>query len=464
MLNGRQVASSIDDAWQQAQREATVIDRELAHLTDRLLQLTEERNACYRTLARVRFDTVRGGQLIRNLSLADQKARELVEQRENDLAALDREQAAAAAGLAGLNRERADAQARYEACARNAAAAEQAVRADLARDTDYQQQQEATQRAAETARFATQKTELAQRDRELKGKPYEDDRLFAYLWERRYGTPDYRGNFLVRLVDGWVARLCGYRNAAANYAMLLEIPKRLAQHAERLRAAVDREAGKLRDIEETALSQGESGRLRQDLRAAQERLDAIEDRLEAAETEANRLLNARNTLALGEDDAAREAIAAIDSTLRVADLRELREAALGTPIADDDAAVRRLESIEMERKNIEAALENQKALQLSQRRQLAELEEVRREYRRGGYRNDSWDFGSGEMLSVLLGEMLRGAMSRDIFWDSMRRHQRPGPPPDLGGGGGNWPTDGGGGGFNPPDDFGDGGFRTGGGF
>ena len=65
------------------------------------------------------------------------------------------------------------------------------------------------------------------------------------------------------------------------------------------------------------------------------------------------------------------------------------------------------------------------------------------------------------MLSVLLGEMLRGAMSRDIFWENMRRHQRPG---GMDGGSFQWPRSGGGGLSGSGDIFGGGGFRTGGGF
>jgi hypothetical protein len=70
------------------------------------------------------------------------------------------------------------------------------------------------------------------------------------------------------------------------------------------------------------------------------------------------------------------------------------------------------------------------------------------------------------MLSVLLGEMLRGAITRDVFWDNMRRHQRPmqGPFDSMGGGSLGWPEDSGGGFMGGSGDFGDSDFRSGGGF
>lgn len=462
MLSGLQVAGSIDGTVRQAQEEAAVIDREVSHLTDRLLQLADDQARAYQSLARIRLDEIRSGKLIRELSSADQRARELIEQRQAELVRLDQALAEANARVEELNQQREAARQRVEAVTESAQAAEAEVRAVLEQDPDYVRQRAAAETAADTARFAAQKTELAEKDRSLKGTPYEADPLFRYLWQRRYGTAEYRANPLTRLLDGWVAKLSGYRAAAANYTMLLEIPRRLAEHAERLRIALEAEAGRLRALEEAALERGDSGLHRRELREARVALEDCEDRIEAAEQESSRLADARNTLARGDDEVTREALAAIESAARGSALRELRQAALGTPIKEDDAAVRRLEAIDGERQQVQAALENQKTIQLAHQRRLAELEQVRREYRRGGYGHDAWDFQSSDMLSVLLGEMLRGAITRDVFWDGMRRYQRP-IPSDLGGGSFQWPSSGGGG-FGFPDSFGGGGFRTGGGF
>jgi archaellum component FlaC len=471
MLSGLQVSGSIDGAVSRAQRESEVIDREVAHLTDRLIQLAEAQGEIFQVLARIRLDNATGGGLIRELSEADLRARELAERRQAELARLDRAVDEANARLADCSAKREAVHQRLEEVARASQAADAAVLAELERDTEFVRQKAAAETATATVGFATRKTELAEQDRNVKGKPYESDRLFTYLWERRYGAADYRADPLTRLLDGWVAKLCGYQGAAANYRMLLEIPKRLAEHAERLRVAAEAETQQLEARVEAALESGESGRHRQALRDVRAELDTLEDQLEAAENEASKLIEARNVVARGEDETTRKALATIESALRSTELHDLRRAALGTPTKDDDAAVRRLEAIEADLNKVKAALENQKQIQLSYRSRMAELEQVRREYRRGGYINDSWDFRSGDMLSVLLGEMLRGAISRDIFWDSMRRHQRPASVDiSFGGGGGfSWPSSGGGdfgggGGFGGGSGGGGGDFHTGGGF
>ena len=85
---------------------------------------------------------------------------------------------------------------------------------------------------------AEKKAEQAERDLAEKRVPYEADPLFMYLWRRGFGTGAYRANSFVRYFDRKVARLVGYQGARANYATLLELPVRIREHAERLRAAL----------------------------------------------------------------------------------------------------------------------------------------------------------------------------------------------------------------------------------
>ncbi len=83
---------------------------------------------------------------------------------------------------------------------------------------------------------AEEKLRVATADRAIKRIPYEQDPLFMYLWNRGFGTSEYQANPLVRLLDGWVAKVCEFHQARTDYWMLNEIPNRLAAHVERLRA------------------------------------------------------------------------------------------------------------------------------------------------------------------------------------------------------------------------------------
>jgi hypothetical protein len=84
---------------------------------------------------------------------------------------------------------------------------------------------------------AEEKAAQAEADREEKRRPYEADPLFMYLWRRRFGTREYQASRLVHFLDRKVAHLIGYEDARVNYTMLMELPQRLREHAERLRAS-----------------------------------------------------------------------------------------------------------------------------------------------------------------------------------------------------------------------------------
>lgn len=72
-----------------------------------------------------------------------------------------------------------------------------------------------------------------------KAPAFESDPLFVYLWDRAWGTSEYRGRGLIRVLDGWVAHLSGYRQARSTFWMLNEIPRRLQERVTKLQRKLD---------------------------------------------------------------------------------------------------------------------------------------------------------------------------------------------------------------------------------
>ena len=94
------------------------------------------------------------------------------------------------------------------ACSGARIAHDEQVDATLARlreVEDYESQLARTERATSQAAHATDKAQRAEADRAEKRQPYEADKLFSYLWVRRYRFPEYRALPLVRSLDAWVA-------------------------------------------------------------------------------------------------------------------------------------------------------------------------------------------------------------------------------------------------------------------
>ena len=258
MLSGLQVLGSFDQALLQAQQQAAASDRRLSELNNRLLQLRNEEGEAYRTLARVRMSAPKNDQLIERLTAVDANVRTALQQRTSATAEIDAAITAIEGEAKKLQAARDEATAAVEERRKALLAAEQAIRQRLEQTPPYQQQSQAAQRAEQIAASAEEKTRQAENDRIEKGKPYEQDELFQYLWKRGYGSAAYAAGPFTRMIDRWVARLTGYDKARADYAMLQEIPRRLAEHAARQREQAQAEARRLSEMQQAALNEGEA--------------------------------------------------------------------------------------------------------------------------------------------------------------------------------------------------------------
>ena len=374
MFSGLQVIGSFDQALLQAQQQAAAIDRKLGDLNNRLLKLRNEQGQAFRTLARVRMGAPKNDQLIQRLTAIDGSVQTALQRRTSEAADIDADITAIEAEAQTLQNARNAATAAVEERRKALLTAENATRQRLEQMPAYQQQLQATQRAEQIAHGAEEKTKQAENDRIAKGKPYEQDELFQYLWKRRYGTAGYDSGPLTRMLDRWVARLAGYEKARIDYAMLQEIPRRLADHAARQREQAQAETQRLTQMQQAALNEGEAAARRAELAKAEANVDAIDDKIEANGKRAIEAYGRRAAITRGEHPAVRGATEVIERALRHEDLHALRADAQRTPTRDDDAAVRRLEELEAEERQVLAAIAQAKSDQQTYRRQMTEID------------------------------------------------------------------------------------------
>src|SRR5690606_34275578 len=111
---------------------------------------------------------------------------------------------------------------------------------------------EAAERSDAVADQAEEKARASESDRLEKGRPYEADPIFMYLWNRGFGTARYRAWTPARLLDRWAARVVAYEAQRRNYRLLTEIPERLGEHAKRMREIADRDLEAARALERRA--------------------------------------------------------------------------------------------------------------------------------------------------------------------------------------------------------------------
>ncbi len=439
MLSGQDTLRQMDASLKSARRELARLDQDL-QVTSRAISDNKLQQArAIERLAAMRLDAARRGEVSAHLETATREAMAILETRQSEMDAAGERVRASAEAVETLERRREALHADVDAAAKALAEREAAVQQGLERNSEFQAQLERTRAADAVAVSALEKAELAAADRREKGGPYERDELFMYLWRRGYGTSGYRANPLARLLDGWVARLCRYQDARPNYWMLLEIPRRLAEHAAQSRERAEAELDGLQDIEEAAAAEGGVPAARAELEALEDHQDQLDAEIAAAEESHRSLLAEQNRYTAGTDDHLQRALRTIAQALESQDIDELGRLALATMTVEDDAIVDDLNHLRQHYFELEDELQQNRSLQQERLSRIRELEEVRREFKLSRYDDLHSSFDKSEMIERMIGEVIAGVIQGSALWNTLRRYQRyidaAGEWPDFGSGG-----------------------------
>ncbi len=485
MWTGKQTLQSLQSGLNSVRTDLNRIDQELNEITLALTTNQQTQTGLLQQLARIRLDEIQRGSLMDALDHTDLETLELLQQRATALSDLEKRIVDAEKTIDGQEHKREDFTTKIETLAQDVIEAEHEVQSKLEVDPTYQAQLQKAREADSIADEAEEKAALAERDRIDKGKPFENDQLFFYLWKRHYGTADYLANPLARALDNWVAGICKYENNRLNYWTLLEIPKRLQEHAKSVRTTADNEADRLQDLETQRAAETGIPKLQKKLDKLEEELEEHDRSTTMAEDGRNELLNKRSIFVSGQDEYTTKCMDLLASLMERRDVFELGRAVHMTPSREDDALARELHELREEKEDLQKDLKESRKRQDMQLQRLKELEDVQRKFKHHRFDDLRSGFTNEALIASVLGQFLNGMLSGADLWSTMRRYQRHrdvGAWPDFGsgglgkaarrGGGNVWHRPGGrsGGVFRMPRNGGfssrgrGGGFKTGGGF
>ncbi len=499
MWAGTSALGSIDQTLQTIRNEVVRLDGQLNQLSNQMAANQRHRSKLINDIAGVRLAEIERGQLTSSFNAADQQAAELLAQRENALQQLNAEIDEINQALLDAEATRLEMLAKVNDSSQKIVDVEGEVQAKLRLDDAYLAQFAQAQQAESVSTQAEQKMQQAQASMAEKAASYQADALFMYLWERGYGTTDYSGGLLGRFMDSWVARVINYEPARVNYWNLIEIPKRLEEHADRVAAAADAEHMTLQQLELNALEVAGVTSLESDLEALRNTLDAHDDQLESVESQLNVLLDQRALYIAGEDDYIKQCLARLTQALDHQSLQSVHQYVRATHSPTDDMLVLELQSLEDKLDDVEGDLADIRTLHDRKLGKLKELEKVRRDFKNSRFDDVRSGFGNQALIANVLGQFIQGVVSGGDVWRVIKRNQRyrqVASSPEFGSGGlgqiadilgdelmrkgrrsrnsrrgstWHWPKPrGGGGGFRVPrsggGSRGGGGFKTGGGF
>src|SRR5262245_10182299 len=226
MWTGRQTLASIEDALSKLHGEQNQLDQALRSAVGETERLRSERSQSLRELARIKLDEMAAGRLVGNLDAGERRAKQILDDYRLRIAAAVEQcnalQKEVTQAEAVRHAASAEVETALDVVEHDRAAAEASVKATQA----WQDAKGARDRAEAIAAEAEKKAAASEAELGAKQKPYDEDPLFAYLWRRRFGTSQYTGGHIARMLDRMVAEFIAYDGARPNYAALIEIPQR----------------------------------------------------------------------------------------------------------------------------------------------------------------------------------------------------------------------------------------------
>jgi hypothetical protein len=490
MVSGHDLLATLERMLDGTRRERAKLDVELERSSAELARVRQAELGVLSVLARLRLREIESGEVVEALDEAGRQVTELLGQRAGAQAQVETEIKAAETALADVRKERDAQSAAVDAAEKALDSAEAEAQKRLAEDDKYRAQLEKARASDGVADLAEEKAQAARNDRIEKGKPYEADPLFKYLWARGFGTSQYRSGAFTRLLDTWVARVCDYEPLRRDYWMLSELPARFDEHSTRMRAIADEDVTAVQALEHKAAEAAGVPKRADALEKSQQQLAEADRKVEERDAGLDALVDKRASFASGEDDISRRCTALLSDTFRGEKMKALRERANRTATSDDDKAVDELTAVRAEIPRLEDEVARYKALHETHRERTAKLEEIRKRFKEHRFDAVSSEFVNSALITTLLAQLLAGSLGVPDIWDAIVKQQRfrkldadplfgsgrfprmPGPwhmPGGLPKGGG-WGKGGfgkggfGGGGFRTGGGFGGGGFRTRGGF
>ena len=422
MITGRQALATVEQAIGRARNEENRLDAALRSASEDAVRLRAQRLDAFRELARLKLEEG----LIGEIDAVERRALTMLEEARKVHEEVGKQRVEAQRAVEHAEAARHKKAAAYEEAVKALHALRSRVEAEAVVNEAWAAERSRIDELKQVAQRAEAKAVQAEGDRELKRKPYDADRLFRYLWERRFGTAAYNAGPISQFADRQIAQLIGYNKARVNYALLIEIPTRLREHVSHVGRQVAEEEEKLKEIERTALSRAGIDPLERSATEAKAELDHVTGQLSAANAA---LAALEGTQGAGKRSPYEPAIELLAKSDAARDLRALYAEAAQTRSSKDEEVLKNIEESEQAIGTAEQEIGTIRREMRDLARRRSQIEAERDEFKRKGYDSPYGSFGNeqvlGNVLGGILGGLLQGTVLRDVLDRGYRRQSGP---------------------------------------
>lgn len=424
MSNARQVLYAIDAALRDLRDQIQGFEQRAENTSQNLVALQNQEAALYRQLAELRLEDLDDPDFPGRLSHVEQHVTQLLHERHDALETLRRETRETEALQTELEAKRDTMSATLAQQTQALEETEQTIHAQLEQQSDYQTLREETQTALDTLNAAEQKMLQAEQAREDKGRPFREDPLFQYLWKRRYGTSDYRANPIARFFDRLLARHIRYEANRQNYYLLLEIPKHLKEHTEKLREHTQSLLQSLADKERAFEEAQGLVPFETAVQDTTKQLAALDEQIQQAETHYQTLLEQRAGFTTAKDSYAQRAIAQLVEAFKAEPIPKLQQQAAQTEGYEDDTLVSQLAQLRQDETAVAASMRHHQDIHGKFTQRLQVLTDIRQRFKAYDFAAVNSHFSDPQGIELLLTEFTRGLLDAETLWASLERQQR----------------------------------------
>lgn len=298
----------------------------------------------------------------------------------------------------------------------------------LANDPDLQR---LSREAAEgQARLEQATANLTEIEAEAKTKlpPYENSRLFQYLWESEFNTDRYQRRGISRRIDRWLSRLIDYPSVAASYRFLKSAPGMMKQVIAEQQKAVK---ARVEEVQSRQLAAAEELGLPA-VQASVSRLKPEVDRAFAAMDSAQKLCVSlhHEQAQLDSPDSIfyRDALKAFQALLQKTERSIVAARAANTPELQDDQVVARLRHIDEVVSQKKSQLEQHYAAAEAAEKRTARVNDLLSRCRRAQFGDPNRLFEESYDLNARLQDLANGVVSGETMYQEMYRIQRMNSP------------------------------------
>ena len=423
--NGFSTLAHIDQRLQGTREQLHRIERNAEIASQRLASISNDESALYAELAAIKLGRLDNVEQVRNqLGGAERQAKVILAQREQAIGQLVAETEHSLTTQTELEQERKTLAEALETLAETLHQQVQRTHEKLAEQDSYRAAQTAAQQAVDVVDAADLKAQRSSKEHRAKSRDYDNDRIFTYLWQRRYGTQDYRAGRFTRLLDRWVADHIGFEEQRRNYYMLREIPKRLDAHVDSLRERAESLMAELERLQHDAELADGIIDLETELKRLQEQLDEADQAIEKEEIHYAQCLTKRDEFAQAQDKLYLQAIAILSEGLRNQSLESLTTQAEASVGYEDDSLVSRLGDLRQEKRSVK---QTQQATQRSSAKlaeRLHNLEGLRRDFKRRRFDAPHSQFRNSDAVVGAIDDFVGGLIGITDLWRVIDRHQR----------------------------------------